>query len=515
MVRESLCPLSLTVQLLLTVAALAPVVSAQGRKALAEEPYKDARFGFEVTAFDKWSRVPPEPTEHYQILRFVSPAEIIEPKLLVSHTPFLELLRFDPTGKSVALLDREQSSKGKEGGPTTGEEKKPEEEIKDLKEKLAYKTYDQLLGEAKGVRMLGKVEKKKIGKYDAKVYNFTQQTGTKAVIRHYAVAFTNEKKEDFVLHYGILEFKFDEWKDLFDQSIKSFKFIGVDENLDKKLDSMTPLQRSEAVHREDCQRSGWKFEKTEHYFIKFSIDKPEFIKEAKERIEAIRKVFVKDYGDKELTEYPVLRVCKSFDEYGHYGGPGGSAGYFNPGSKELVIPCLKDYDIKWTWAVMNHEAFHQFIWFRCGELDPHSWYNEGTGDYYAGFKYKGNGQFEIGTVGKQLALIDRVTPVKEYLKKGELAPLDKLIRFTQQDYYGKANIYYPQGWSFIYFLREAKKMGHRPWKPEWANILKVYFDTMNETKDREKAVELAFRDLKGDAMAELEKSYLEFVKELK
>ncbi|MFN0205752.1 MAG: hypothetical protein ACKVS6_05505 [Planctomycetota bacterium] len=505
--------------ILLVASAIAPFASAQGRKAMAEKPYADTRFGYQVTSFDKWTTVPPEPSERYLVMKFVSPSDIIDPKILVSHTPYFEILKFDPTGKSASLLDREEGNKEKDGpktgdGPKSGEDSEPIN-MKDIQEKMAYKTFEQYLGKASGMQMMGKAETKKFGKLSAKVYNFKEVTSFKLFIRHYAVAFTNDKKEEIVLHYSIMERAFEEWKELFDRSVLSFKFIKVDEKKDSDLDAMTPLQRSEAVHKEDCARTGWRFEKTEHYFIKFSIDNDKFVKECKERIEAIRKVFVKEFGDRELTEYPVVRICKNFDEYGNYGGPGGSAGYFNSHSKELVMPSLKDYDVKWTWAVMNHEAFHQFIWFRCGELAPHSWYNEGTGDYFAGFKYRGNNSFEIGTVGPSLLLIDRVTPVREALKKGELAPLDKLIRFTQQDYYAKGDIYYPQGWSFIYFLREAKKMGHKPFKPEWGNILKVYFDTMVETKDADKAVEVAFRDLKGDAMAELEKSYLLFIKDLK
>ena len=40
-----------------------------------------------------------------------------------------------------------------------------------------------------------------------------------------------------------------------------------------------------------------------------------------------------------------------------------------------------------TLAVLYHEAFHQYIYYSVGEVAPHSWFNEGHGDYYAGAKY--------------------------------------------------------------------------------------------------------------------------------
>ena len=36
--------------------------------------------------------------------------------------------------------------------------------------------------------------------------------------------------------------------------------------------------------------------------------------------------------------------------------------------------------------MLYHEAFHQFIHYSAGELPPHSWYNEGHGDYFGSFR---------------------------------------------------------------------------------------------------------------------------------
>ena len=44
-----------------------------------------------------------------------------------------------------------------------------------------------------------------------------------------------------------------------------------------------------------------------------------------------------------------------------------------------------------TLAVLYHEAFHQFIFYSVGEVAPHSWFNEGHGDYFSGADVVGFG----------------------------------------------------------------------------------------------------------------------------
>src|SRR5262249_7475788 len=82
----------------------------------------------------------------------------------------------------------------------------------------------------------------------------------------------------------------------------------------------------------------------------------------------------------ELSKCSVVRVCKDAGEYHSYGGPAMAAGHWDSNARELVI-----YDDRAnggkgdTWITLNHEAFHQYIYYFYGNLAPHSWYNEGTG----------------------------------------------------------------------------------------------------------------------------------------
>ena len=204
--------------------------------------------------------------------------------------------------------------------------------------------------------------------------------------------------------------------------VESFKFIKKANDNPDRFNGLSPIDADRLRHREECERTGWKFTETPHFFIKYDVDKEDFIKEIKEKIEGVRKEYVKYYGDFDMTEIPVLRIVKNSKEYAEYGGHGG--GQWSSATKELIVPCYKETDQKQTWIVLNHEGFHQFIYYKCGKVDPHSWYNEGTGDYYGGYRLM-NGKFELKPLGSWAGGFDRVTYITEGIKKGTYVPLEE------------------------------------------------------------------------------------------
>jgi hypothetical protein len=198
----------------------------------------------------------------------------------------------------------------------------------------------------------------------------------------------------------------------------------------------------------------------------------------------------------------VVRVCKDSAEYHSYGGPGGSAGYWSPGQRELVI-----YDDKAvggrgdTWATLNHEAFHQYIFYFFGSLTPHYWYNEGTGDFYSGYEYK-NKRFTLKPFDWREPLI------KEEIRKKTYTPLKEFVRFDRSKYYGeRIGENYAQGWSLVYFLRTGKRNA-RCWNDAWDTILDTYLRVLVETDDLDKAVDAAFEGVDWDELEECWKAYI-------
>jgi hypothetical protein len=285
---------------------------------------------------------------------------------------------------------------------------------------------------------------------------------------------------------------------------------------------------------------GWWILETENYFILTGSEDKGFIEEIAVRLEAIRDIYERDYpaekarsvvnlaeGEEEqeeegggrtvagkkhldLSRTSVVRVCQDQDMYHSYGGPGGSAGYWNPGTEELVLYDDKKGDGRAnTYAVLNHEAFHQYIFYFYGSLSPHSWYNEGTGDFYSGY------QFDIKRKKFSLEPFDwRTGTIKEILRNEAHVPLKAFVRWSQAEYYGNNDLgtgggeNYAQGWSFIWFLRHGKGKP-KNWNKAWDGILETYLDTLATTGDLDKAIDVAF---KGVDWAELEKCWINYIK---
>jgi hypothetical protein len=171
-----------------------------------------------------------------------------------------------------------------------------------------------------------------------------------------------------------------------------------------------------------------------------------------------------------------------------------------------------------TLGVMNHEAFHQYIYYFYGELSPHSWYNEGQGDYFAGAKMTKS--FRVTEYGNPPGGIARADFAKEMVRlarqgksldQGAAAPLKELLRYHQPQYYDRRGgpvAYYPQGWSFVHFLREGKGL-----KAPWKAILPDYLDALLAA--RHEAAETLMQELLAKAEQKEEGSSADMSKEPK
>jgi hypothetical protein len=257
--------------------------------------------------------------------------------------------------------------------------------------------------------------------------------------------------------------------------------------LDKKLLGVDP----EAAYTERAIAAlppGWLHHKTANYVLVYDksveITNPGLVKRIAFQLERLRadiyeKVFP---AARPITARSIVKITQDPAQYAAYGAPRGSAGYWSWPSRELVFFCAsKDVDV--TLDVLNHEAFHQYIFYAVGQFSPHSWFNEGHGDYFAGFNLK-EGKFTPGKFHWRQKLIQGA------IEGGNHVPLKQFLSFDQMKYYGgmggaaKAGgdigQNYAQGWSLVWFLRTTKN-------EKYAGVLDRYFGALKAevTKWRE------------------------------
>lgn len=233
---------------------------------------------------------------------------------------------------------------------------------------------------------------------------------------------------------------------------------------------------------------GWKAEDTANYVVVYHTNDQPLVRRILRDIESLREEYIELFPPVgEITAVSTVRVCKDKAEYLAYGGMPGSAGYWNSSTEELVFydTTVKERGKRATgeddtFIVLYHEAFHQYIHYSAGELPPHSWFNEGHGDYFSGAIIKGGKYYGIGVNPW------RVRRIQDAIAESKHLPWREIIRFEQPEYYrgDRIGLCYAQGWSMIYFLRKSPvALKH----PVWSRILGVYFDELKAEYARQLA----------------------------
>lgn len=269
---------------------------------------------------------------------------------------------------------------------------------------------------------------------------------------------------------------------------------------------------------------GWDYFTSENYICLFSWDptKPQkriksvmFARKTLKEMEEIRERYTEDYPPHKgmKNPYPVLRICHNQDLFQSYGQtPGGVVGWYNPGSKELVI----FYDTEGVYggkkgvkSTAFHEGWHQYAddYFGDGATE-HRWIGEGMGDYFGAWTKKGS----RWTYEPDKGRISMGGGIKSQVATKTHVPLADIVHWNKDKFYGaRAPYYYAQGYAMVDFFRRGKKLMRSRWDKKWDKVIPTYVDVLRDTKDQKKAVEAAF---KGIDMEELEEAWVHYVKKL-
>lgn len=442
---------------LLTIAliALAGPAIAQ-RKIEMDKVFKDKNWGYQIQPIKGWNSLPPDQEERAAVGRWKLSLDEFEKrgdyealssgrfceltilrKAVVVETPTGEA-KPEPSPADAATNERIRQALG-----VKGESKSIDEWIENTW-KGASKRW--LRAPLKGGKMQG----------DLIEFGSGSEHVTIGVFRHLGT--------EWAVVYKCFEESYKKtWKDWYLKSIQSFQ---VTANVNPEVADATRVdpnklkgeEKRAALKASVAGKPGW-FTVDTKYYVFISNAEKAFIEKLAKDLETVReKVYVPMFKprNQEIPLNPV-RVFATESEYHQFGGPGGSAGYFSPTKGELVLYQKFD-DMSANKSkgdcrsVMFHEGFHQYVHFAVGDVSPHSWFNEGHGDYFAGLQVAG------GQVQGVKVFDWRVRYLKDHMREGkDLIPLRSLLRYEQSEYYSNAGLKYSQGWATIYFLREVSK----------------------------------------------------------
>lgn len=326
-------------------------------------------------------------------------------------------------------------------------------------------------------------------------------------------------------------------KRVFDRVSMSFRFFTEAEIAKQRAKWERHYMRSRLKHvpeRIDVASAlvdGWQIRDTEHSVVLYhGASNSPTLAQIAENLVAIRQQLTVDFPpDRPIDALSIVRVCRDRGEYLTYGGNASTVGHFNPRTQELVL-----YDARTersqampndhpTMHTLYHEAVHQFLYHTASALSPHSWYDEGTAEFYSG------AVLDRGRVTSVIGLPGRERYLREQLPKGTIPKLADLLSMTQAQFYASADVNYSTGYALVRFLKSSPVVQSRR---EWRTLHTRYFETLRKTwrleaeglalsglngskysasinRSRAKALEAA---LEGVDLDELEAAFLEWVR---
>lgn len=297
--------------------------------------------------------------------------------------------------------------------------------------------------------------------------------------------------EDLIVFVGECEVSM--WrreKRAMERVASSFEFFTKSEVSAQREKWTRRYRRSSLPHREERIDvasklvDGWSVRDTKHSIILYHgpSDAPVLAQIARNLI-AIRGRFALDFPpDRPLDALSVVRVCRDRGEYLTYGGNPSTVGYFNSQTQELVFFDARVEksgsmpDDHPTMRTLYHEACHQFLHHTASALSPHSWFDEGTAEFYAG------AHLHLGQVKGIGGLDDRERFLRESTVQSRLPALEDLLGMDQQTFYANADVNYSMAYAFVRFLRSAPEAER---EHEWKGLLERYFESLRKTWRRE------------------------------
>ncbi len=170
----------------------------------------------------------------------------------------------------------------------------------------------------------------------------------------------------------------------FASSAKSFKRIDrVDDHVKTAQVSQMDEQERFLQAQIDKLPPGWSHQRTKRYMFFFDADKG-FVQELEDRIEGMRDQYEKDYPP-DHPDHERPPSCASAAARRSTTATAGRRVRAATGTTSRAnSSCSTSVRARRPSRRSTTRPFHQYIFYFYGKLDPHPWYNEGTGDFLRG-----------------------------------------------------------------------------------------------------------------------------------
>jgi hypothetical protein len=246
----------------------------------------------------------------------------------------------------------------------------------------------------------------------------------------------------------------------------------------------------------------WWYLETDNFIMVANIKKRKTIRELAAGLENSRKVFKQVFPLKApLKDVSVVKSFETRKEYLSYIGKAyeWTSGVWMAGRKELVVSPM-NWGAAWDRRkmmveVIQHEGFHQYIYFATGGQQTAAWFNEGNAAFFEGLKFKG-----------RRPVIEETYRLAIMAKQNMPVNIAALLKMSYLEFYGvnvKNN--YILGYGLMFFLHKGAAV--MKGSKAYSSIPTKYYDAVLATKNPAKATEIAWR---GVDMKKFTKDFKKF-----
>lgn len=251
----------------------------------------------------------------------------------------------------------------------------------------------------------------------------------------------------------------------------------------------------------------WWYVETRNYIIVSNVgpSKRRLVKRLQSDIEYLRAAYEQFMlAPNPIEAVSVVRVFAGGKEYVDYVGPKleWSGGVWMPQRMELVIKPVErggsgSGSMSAVLSVMYHEAFHQYVFYAFGRVEPAVWFNEGHAVFFENARITEN-RLRVGEHDR------RAMELREMIRAG--APnIERMLHMSYEDFYVRGgndrqrSRNYSLAWGIVYFLRKGVlTLKENP----YADVLYRYWNALDETKDGDRATTIAFDGIDLDRFKE-------------
>ena len=243
---------------------------------------------------------------------------------------------------------------------------------------------------------------------------------------------------------------------------------------------------------------------TKYYHILSTCDE-KTVTELGRKMDIVTKQIYQDLFkfDEKIPYKYILRFYRDGGEYHKNGGPRMAGAHYEPGGKELVgyKHTARESQGRDPFYSLYHEGWHQYFDYYIPNAPR--WFDEGFAEVISPLIIKG-AKAKMNTFNA-----GRSDVLKAYRRRGQVIPLNKLIRLKHHEFYqpNVVGLAYAQSWSFVHFLINFKHPKPGIQKKVRA-FYKDYFWELHKGTDPVEACDIFFKDVQFHT---LEKAWLESI----